>query len=505
MADERDIALRRRAKHDEWLSGGGAYANGFRREAEAGALQADFAGYDRAVLENEPVYTAVAGRVMLRRVMGGASFVTLQDGSGRIQCYLRRDDLGTEAYDAVGALWDIGDIVGVRGRLMRTGRGELSVRAAETVLLNKTLRALPEKFHGLADQETKYRRRYLDLLVNEPARRKFQTRSRIVQEIRAFFLERDFLEVETPMMHTIPGGALARPFVTHHNSLDLELYLRVAPELFLKRLLVGGFERVFEINRNFRNEGLSTRHNPEFTMLEFYWAYHDYRDLMGLTVQLLRGVCERVIGAPRVHYQGHDIDFGADFDVMTLAESLLRFTKLTASDLCDEAALRALLVASGVTPQDGWGLGKLQMEAFEACVEARLVQPTFITHYPAEVSPLSRRNDDDATVTDRFELFVAGREIANGFSELNDPDDQARRFREQAARARAGDSEAMRFDQDYITALEFGLPPAAGEGLGIDRLVMLLTNSPAIRDVLLFPLMRPQPARARQDPVPNDD
>ena len=492
MTDARDITAGRRAKHGRWLSGGRAYANGFRREAEAGALQADFADYDKAALEETPVFTAVAGRLMLRRVMGKASFVTLQDVSGRIQCYLRRNDLGAQAYDAVTALWDIGDIVGVRGRLMRTDRGELSVQATETVLLNKTLRPLPEKFHGLADREIKYRQRYLDLLMNEPSRRRFETRSRIVQEMRAFFVARDFLEVETPMMHTIPGGALARPFVTHHNSLDLELYLRVAPELFLKRLLVGGFERVFEINRNFRNEGLSTRHNPEFTMLEFYWAYHDYRDLMDLTVQLLRGICDSVLGSPGLCYQGQDIDFGKDFDVMTLAESLLRFTHLTASDLDDESALRALLTTGEVAPEDGWGLGKLQMEAFETWVEKRLIQPTFITHYPAEVSPLSRRNDDDAAVTDRFELFVAGREIANGFSELNDPDDQARRFREQAAREHAGDLEAMRFDQDYIEALEFGLPPAAGEGLGIDRLVMLLTDAPTIRDVLLFPLMRPR-------------
>ena len=513
MADERNIAASRRAKHSRWVAAGGAYGNGFRRDAEAEALQAEFAGHDKAALTAEPVVVAVAGRVMLRRVMGKASFVTLQDASGRIQCYLTRDGLGAEAYDATRSLWDIGDIVGVRGRLMRTNRGELTVQATQTVLLNKTLKALPEKFHGLTDRETIYRQRYLDLMVNESSRQRFAVRSRIVQEIRAFFVERGFLEVETPMMHTIPGGALARPFITHHNSLDLELYLRVAPELFLKRLVVGGFERVFEINRNFRNEGISTRHNPEFTMLEFYWAYHDYRDLMEMSVELLRRVCTSVTETKTacIHYQDQDIDFGKDFAVMTLVESILHYTDLTVSQVEDEGALRQFIIEEAlraklkeedklaelreedkVSLEDDWGLGKLQMEAFEACIEKRLIQPTFITHYPAEVSPLSRRNDDDPRVTDRFELFVAGRELANGFSELNDPDDQANRFREQAARERAGDQEAMRFDQDYVTALEFGLPPAAGEGIGIDRLAMLLTDSPSIRDVLLFPLMRPR-------------
>ena len=511
MADKRNIAESRRAKHGRWVAAGGAYGNGFRRDAEAGALQAEFAGHDKAALAAEPLVVAVAGRVMLRRVMGKASFVTLQDATGRIQCYLTGDGLGAEAYDATRALWDIGDIVGVHGWLMRTNRGELTVQATQTVLLNKTLKALPEKFHGLTDRETIYRQRYLDLMVNESSRQRFEVRSRIVQEIRTFFVEQGFLEVETPMMHTIPGGALARPFITHHNSLDLELYLRVAPELFLKRLVVGGFERVFEINRNFRNEGISTRHNPEFTMLEFYWAYHDFRDLMDLTEELLRRLCKNVVGAAKLNYQGQDIDFGKDFAVMTLVESIERYTDLTVSQVEDEGALRQFIMEEAlraklkeedrpaefreedkVSLEDDRGLGKLQMEAFEACVEKRLIQPTFITHYPAEVSPLSRRNDDDPQVTDRFELFVAGRELANGFSELNDPDDQAERFRVQAAREQAGDTEAMRFDQDYVTALEFGLPPAAGEGIGIDRLAMLLTDSPSIRDVLLFPLMRPR-------------
>ncbi|MCY4565863.1 MAG: lysine--tRNA ligase [Gammaproteobacteria bacterium] len=512
MSDKRNVIESRRAKHRRWLAAGGSYANGFRREAEARTLQADFADRDQAALEAQPELTAVAGRVMLRRVMGKASFVTLQDVSGRIQCYLTRDDLGAEAYDEVKSLWDIGDIVGVRGRLMRTNRGELTVRASEATLLNKTLRALPEKFHGLTDQETRYRQRYVDLIVNEDSRRVFEVRSRVVREIRNFFEELGFLEVETPMMHSIPGGALARPFITHHNSLDMDLYLRVAPELFLKRLVVGGFERVFEINRNFRNEGLSTRHNPEFTMLEFYWAYRDYRELMDLTVEMLRQICVNVIGGTAFSYQGEEIDFGRDFAVLSMADSLIRYTDLTEVQLADKDAIREILKKElflrELRPEEledadeieigeaDWGLGKLQMELFEACVEKRLIQPTFITHYPAEVSPLSRRNDADPGVTDRFELFIAGREIANGFSELNDPDDQAGRFREQAARGDTGDHEAMRFDADYITALEYGLPPTAGEGVGIDRLVMLLTDSASIRDVLLFPLLRPQTGSA---------
>ena len=498
MSDERNLLEARRAKHRRWLAAGGAYANDYRRDDEAAALHERFEDWDKAALEAEPMYSGVAGRVMLRRVMGKASFVTLQDPSGRMQCYLTRDELGAEAYDAVRSLWDIGDIVGVRGRLMRTNRGELTVLASQAVLLNKTLRALPDKYRGLSDRETRYRQRYIDLIVNEDSRRVFEVRSRVVREIRRFFEEREFLEVETPMMHPIPGGALARPFVTHHNSLDMDLYLRVAPELFLKRLVVGGFERVFEINRNFRNEGLSTRHNPEFTMLEFYWAYRDYRDLMGLTQELLRTVSARVLGSLQFSHQGQEIDLEGDFAVLSMAESLLQHTELTAPQLRDAGALRAFLAERNVPVQDAWGRGKLLMEAFEACVESRLMQPTFITGYPAEVSPLSRRNDADPEVTDRFELFVAGREIANGFSELNDPDDQAERFREQAARGESGDREAMRFDADYIAALEYGLPPTAGEGLGIDRLVMLLTDSANIRDVLLFPLLRP-----RTDTAPN--
>ena len=488
---ERDALKVRRQRHDQWRAAGGAFANDFRPEAVSAALQAEYGDWDKAKFDANPVATAVAGRVMLRRVMGKASFITLEDGGGRIQCYLARDGLGAEAYQAFRDLWDIGDIAGVRGRLMKTNRGELTVAAEEAMLLNKSLRPLPEKFHGLSDTETRFRQRYLDLIMNEPVRRTFTVRSRIVQDLRAFFVERDFLEVETPMMHVIPGGANAEPFVTHHNALDLPLYLRVAPELFLKRLTVGGFERVFEINRNFRNEGLSTRHNPEFTMLEFYWAYRDYRDLMELTEELLERVAVNATGSAEVSFQGQRLDFGKRFERLTLAESIVRRGALGEAEIDSEDRLRSRLRERNVPVEDHWGLGKLQMELFEAEVEGHLAEPTFITEHPAEVSPLSRRNDRNPFVADRFELFVCGREIANGFSELNDPDDQSDRFRRQAERKSAGDAEAMHFDADYITALEYGLPPTAGEGIGVDRLVMLLTDSPSIRDVLLFPLMRP--------------
>lgn len=493
MSEERDALQARRLHGDRWRAAGGAFANDFRPDANSRDLQARYRDWDKDALAAQPTEVAVAGRMMLRRVMGKASFIALQDGAGRIQCYLTLADLGADAYQGFKDLWDIGDIVGVRGRLMRTNQGELTVRATEVVLLNKCLRPLPEKFHGLADTETRYRQRYLDCIMNEQSRATFARRSRIVQELRGFFLQRDFLEVETPMMHLIPGGANAEPFVTHHNALDLPLYLRVAPELFLKRLTIGGFERVFEINRCFRNEGLSPRHNPEFTSLEFYWAYRDYRDLMQLTVELLRRVARAVLGGTALHYRGQALDFGQPFAEMTLAESLTRFAGLSEAQTEDETALRALLArARADAPvQESWGLGKLQAEAFEAQVERRLIQPTFITGFPTEVSPLSRRSDAAPELAERFELFAAGQEIANGFSELNDPDDQAERFRLQAAAAEAGDDEAMRFDQDYLAALECGLPPTAGEGLGVDRLAMLLTDARSIRDVLLFPLLRP--------------
>jgi lysyl-tRNA synthetase class 2 len=375
--------------------------------------------------------------------------------------------------------------------LFRTNKGELTVAASVVRLLTKSLRPLPEKFHGLADQETRYRKRYLDLIVNESSRALFRQRSAVVQALRDFFIARDFLEVETPMMQIVPGGATARPFVTHHNALGIDLYLRVAPELFLKRLVVGGFERVFEINRNFRNEGLSTRHNPEFTMLEFYQAYSDYHELMDLTEELLREVSQSVLGTTTVKYVGETIDFAEPIERLTLIESIQRYGEFGDADLRDRDALRGILKVLNVKVEDDWGVGKLQMELFEVRVEERLMQPTFITSYPAEVSPLARRCEDDPEFTDRFELFVGGREIANGFSELNDPEDQARRFADQVERLSRGDQEAMHFDQDYVTALEHGLPPTAGEGIGVDRLVMLLTDSHSIREVLLFPHMRP--------------
>ncbi len=494
MTDENDIIANRRDKAARWLRTTGSYPNRFRRDSEAAALHALARDKDKAALEAEQIETAVCGRVMLRRVMGKASFITLQDASGQIQCYIRRDDVGEDAYEGFESLWDLGDIVGVRGTLMRTNKGELTVHAREIELINKTVRPLPEKYHGLTDQETKYRQRYLDLIMSEESRRTFRVRSQIIAAVREFFLARDFMEVETPMMHVIPGGAAARPFITHHNALDLELYLRVAPELFLKRLVVGGFERVFEINRNFRNEGLSTRHNPEFTMLEFYWAYHDVEDLITLTQDLLRHLAERVAGGQPVSYQGQTLDFGAPAARMSMVEAVAAHTGLTEDDALDEAKLGALLERNNVPIEPGWGWGRLLSEAFETWVEERLIQPTFVTHYPTEISPLSRRNDEDERVTDRFELFVAGREVANGFSELNDPADQAERFRAQVAAKAQGDVEAMAYDEDYIRALEFGLPPSAGEGVGIDRLVMFFTDAPSIRDVLLFPLMRPEQA-----------
>lgn len=492
MTEENDIIQVRRDKLARWRESGAAYPNGFRRDALAAELQERAAGLDKAALEAAGEKAAVAGRIMLRRVMGKASFITLQDVSGRIQCYVRRDDVGEDAYKAFNDLWDIGDIVGVRGTLMRTNKGELTVQAEQVELLAKGLRPLPEKFHGLADQETRYRQRYLDLIMNPDARQVFEIRSRVVSYIRNFFTERQFMEVETPMMQVIPGGAAARPFITHHNTLDLDLYLRVAPELYLKRLTVGGIERVFEINRNFRNEGLSTRHNPEFTMLEFYWAYADMDDLIRLTQELLRGIAERLLDSAELTYQGETLSLGRPAERMTMAEAIVRHGGLGADDVNDAETLASTLAASGKPVEQDWGLGRLQTEVFDHFVEDKLRQPTFITHYPAEVSPLSRRNDADPHVTDRFELFIAGREIANGFSELNDPEDQAERFRAQAEAKSAGDLEAMHYDEDYIRALEYGMPPTAGEGIGIDRLVMLLTDSASIRDVILFPLMRPR-------------
>jgi lysyl-tRNA synthetase class 2 len=490
--DEHALIARRREKLNALREAGRAFPNDFRRDAIAGELHAEYGDKDNAVLEASPVRVKVAGRLMAKRVMGKASFAQLQDMSGRIQLFLQRDSLADGVYQEFKG-WDIGDIIGAEGVMFKTKTGELSVRVETIRLLTKSLRPLPEKFHGLVDQETRYRQRYVDLIMNEVSRNTFRMRSRIVQFIREYLNNRDYLEVETPMMQAIPGGAVARPFSTFHNALDMDLFLRIAPELYLKRLVVGGYEKVYEINRNFRNEGLSTRHNPEFTMLEFYQAYVDYRDLMDLTEDLLRNMAEQLTGSTTIECQGESYDFGKPFRRMTVRESILAFNPgLGADDIDDPDKARAVAGKLGLPLKDSYGLGKVQIEIFEKTVEGQLDDPTFITAYPTEVSPLARRNDEDPFVTDRFEFFVGGRELANGFSELNDAEDQAERFRQQVAEKDAGDLEAMHYDADYIRALEHGMPPTAGEGIGIDRLVMLFTDSPSIRDVLLFPHMRPE-------------
>ena len=489
-ATEGDLLAHRRRKLATLRERGEAFPNAFRRRHLAAELAAAHGADSKEQLARLRVTTAVAGRVMLRRVMGRASFVTLADPSGRIQCYLREDALDA-AYGEFKALWDLGDIVAVSGMLMKTNKGELTVEAEQIQLLVKSLRPLPEKHHGLSDQETRYRQRHLHLLSDQQARRVFEIRAQVVRSLRGFFDGRGFLEVETPMMHPIPGGAAARPFATHHNSLDMDLYLRVAPELYLKRLLVGGLERVYEINRCFRNEGLSPRHNPEFTTVEFYQAFADHRDMMDLTEELIHHLLAELGLGEAVTWDGRRIDFGGGIARRTMREAVAEATGEREDDLADAATLARLAGRMGIAVRKEWGWGRLLMEIFEARVESTLLQPTFITGHPAEVSPLARRNDKDPALADRFELFVAGREIANGFSELNDPDEQARRFRAQAVLRSEGDGEAMHYDQDFVAALEHGMPPAAGEGIGVDRLVMLLTNSPTIRDVMLFPLLRP--------------
>jgi len=469
-----------------------AFPNDFRREDHAMALHEKFGSWEKDKLAEANIKVVIAGRMMAQRIMGKASFAQIKDTSGTMQIYVQRDALPEGEYNSKFKKWDIGDIVGVEGTMFRTGKGELSVRVDSIRLLTKSLRPLPEKFHGLSDQETRYRQRYLDLIINDESRATFKLRSQIIQQIREFMLHRDFLEVETPMMQAIPGGATARPFTTYHNALDMELYLRIAPELYLKRLVVGGFERVFEINRNFRNEGLSTRHNPEFTMIEFYQAYADYNDLMDLTEAMLKDIAQNVIGKTLITYQGEEYDFGKPFARMTVVESIHHYNPdIKEDELADLESARKLAERLDIPLKESYGLGKVQIEIFEKTVEHRLKNPTFITAYPTEVSPLARRSDKDHFVTDRFEFFVGGREIANGFSELNDPEDQAERFHAQVAEKEAGDDEAMHFDSDYITALEHGMPPTAGEGIGIDRLVMLFADAPSIRDVLLFPHMRP--------------
>ncbi len=490
-ADENRLIAERRQKLATLKSAGQAFPNDFRRDALAGSLADSFGEKPAEWFEANPMRVRVAGRMLAKRDMGKSSFVRLADRSGEIQLYLQANLLG-DAYTAFKG-WDVGDIVGAEGVLMRTRTGELSVRASELRLLTKSLRPLPDKWHGLTDTEARYRMRYVDLIVNPESRAVFELRTRIVRYIRDFLDAGGFMEVETRMMQPIPGGAVARPFVTHHNALDVDMYLRIAPELYLKRLVVGGFERVYEINRNFRNEGLSTRHNPEFTMLELYQAYADYGDFMDLVERLFKGLADATLGRRDLTYQGTPIDLGPPFRRVTIEALLLEHNPgLDPLSLRDVGYLRRVLDERGIAYTPGDGAGKLQIELFDKTCEHALVQPTFVYAYPTEVSPLSRCNDQDAFVTDRFEFFVGGRELANGFSELNDSEDQAARFREQVARKDAGDLEAMYFDSDYVRALEYGLPPTAGLGVGVDRLVMLYADAPSIRDVLLFPQMKPE-------------
>jgi lysyl-tRNA synthetase class 2 len=485
--EENRLIAERRAKLARLRESGNAFPNDFRREHYCADLQAHYADKSKEEIEALKLRASVAGRVMLNR----GAFIVIQDMTGRIQLYVNRKTLTPEQLEIIKG-WDLGDIVGAEGVLAKSGKGDLYVDMETPRLLVKALRPLPDKHKGLSDTEMKYRQRYVDLIVSEETRRTFRIRSKIVEGIRHYLAQRDFIEAETPMLQVIPGGATAKPFVTFHNALDIEMFLRIAPELYLKRLVVGGFERVFEINRNFRNEGLSTRHNPEFTMIEFYQAYATYLDLMDLTEDMLRTLAQDVLGTTKLVYQGEDIDFGTPFTRMSVFDSILdRNPDISRDDLSTLDGARAAAKKLGIPLKDSYGLGKVQIEIFEKTVEHTLRQPTFITEYPTEVSPLARRSDLDPFVTDRFEFFVGGREVANGFSELNDPEDQAERFRRQVAEKEAGDEEAMFFDEDYITALEHGLPPTAGEGIGIDRLVMLFTDSPSIRDVILFPHMRP--------------
>ncbi len=493
---ENPLFEERRHKLAALRAAGQAYPNDFQRTHEAGLLHAGHDAMEGEALAEQGIEVQVAGRLMLKRVMGKAAFGTVQDTSGRIQLYVTADKTGVEALAAFKHN-DLGDILGARGVLFKTRTGELSIEVHELRLLAKNLRPLPEKFHGLADQEQKYRQRYVDLIMNQESREVFVRRSRIVQAVRSFLVERGYLEVETPMMHPIPGGAAARPFVTHHNTLDMELFLRIAPELYLKRLVVGGLDRVFEINRNFRNEGISPRHNPEFTMIEFYEAYRDYRYLMDLTEEMFRFVALQATGSTEVSYQGKTIDFGKPFHRLTILQAITTHCpQYVGQPLTDAGYLQAEIrrlggkLPPGPGANQGPGIGALQLALFEETAESLLWEPTFIIDYPAEVSPLARRSDRAPELTDRFELFITGREIANGFSELNDPEDQAARFRAQVEQKEAGDAEAMHYDADYIRALEYGMPPTAGEGIGIDRLVMLLTDSPSIRDVILFPQLR---------------
>ena len=492
--DENSIIAERRSKLAHWRTEGIAYPNDFVPEHRAGQLQSQFETADKAVVEEQNVSVSISGRMMLKRVMGKASFATVQDATGQIQFYINDEGVGADVHEAFKH-WDMGDIIAARGVLFKTNKGELSVRCSELRLISKSLRPLPDKFHGLADQELKYRQRYVDLIASPDTRATFMRRSNAMSALRNFMMENDFMEVETPMLHAIPGGASAKPFKTHHNALDMEMFLRIAPELYLKRLIVGGFERVFEINRSFRNEGVSPRHNPEFTMMEFYAAYTNCEWMMDYTESVIREVTQRATGSAVINYQGRELDLSKPFDRLTITAAIEKYApEYIGTALDNEDFLRTELRKNGVKMDDpqikNAGIGALQLALFEEVAEHLLWHPTFIIDYPIEVSPLARASDTKAGLTERFELFMTGREVANGFSELNDPEDQAARFMAQVAAKDAGDDEAMYYDADYIRALEYGMPPTGGCGIGIDRLMMLITDSPNIRDVLLFPHMR---------------
>jgi len=490
LQDENHVIAERREKLKAIREKGVAFPNDFKPEHFAASLHAQFGEQENETLDTQAVVVKVAGRMMLKRVMGKASFATIQDKTGRVQLFISKDNIGEELYDSFKH-WDLGDIVAAVGVVFKTKTGELSIKVSELRLLTKSLRPLPEKFHGLSDQETKYRQRYVDLIVSEETRHTFIARSKIVSAIRGFMLQNEFLEVETPMLHPIPGGASAKPFITHHNALDMQMTLRIAPELYLKRLIVGGFERVFEINRNFRNEGVSVRHNPEFTMMEFYATYTDYKWLMDYTENCIRAAAMAACGTATVQYQGREVDFSKPFQRLTIVGAIKKYApQYTDAQLVDGEFIRTELLKFGVKAFDHVGLGALQLALFEETAESQLWEPTYIIDYPVEVSPLARASDANPEITERFELFVTGREIANGFSELNDAEDQAARFHAQVAAKEAGDDEAMYYDADFIRALEYGMPPTGGCGIGIDRLVMLLTDSPSIRDVILFPHLR---------------
>jgi lysyl-tRNA synthetase class 2 len=490
LQDENHVIAERREKLKAIREKGVAFPNDFKPEHFAASLHAQFGEQENETLDTQAVVVKVAGRMMLKRVMGKASFATIQDKTGRVQLFISKDNIGEELYDSFKH-WDLGDIVAAVGVIFKTKTGELSIKVSELRLLTKSLRPLPEKFHGLSDQETKYRQRYVDLIVSEETRNTFIARSKIVSAIRGFMLQNEFLEVETPMLHPIPGGASAKPFITHHNALDMQMTLRIAPELYLKRLIVGGFERVFEINRNFRNEGVSVRHNPEFTMMEFYATYTDYKWLMDYTENCIRAAAMAACGTATVQYQGREVDFSKPFQRLTIVGAIKKYApQYTDAQLVDGEFIRTELLKFGVKAFDHVGLGALQLALFEETAESQLWEPTYIIDYPVEVSPLARASDANPEITERFELFVTGREIANGFSELNDAEDQAARFHAQVAAKEAGDDEAMYYDADFIRALEYGMPPTGGCGIGIDRLVMLLTDSPSIRDVILFPHLR---------------